>query len=258
MGGIILCNKRSIEPYFISELNLNVYSIEEIGYFIYNNAFIVGKEFFSINLVTYIKDKLHLKSVADKLEDAIEKSLPLQDLMYLVLKESGYYTDEELNKIKTTLPQLASKSTQERFKAKANLFYENNKFESALQEYYKILEMKREPKLTSVFYAEIVNNIAIIYTKLFLYDEAEKYFRKAYELYHSTEYLRKLIFVSLLYGGEQKLLGNRVKYDMDEEFVEACKKEFEEASKSAKEKNEHKELQFVIDVWKEEYRDLMV
>lgn len=277
MGGLILCNMRSEEPYYISELNINVYSIEEIGYFVFNHTYIVGKEFFNSSLISYIKDQLNLPNIADKIEKSLKQSSPLPDLIYLILIESGYYTEEDLKELLQLLPKLASKSTQERFKAKADLFYENKKFESALNEYYKILEMKREPKLNSLFYAEILNNIATIYTRLFLYDDAEKYFRKAYELSKEEVYLRKLVYVSLLYGGEQKLLGNIVKYDIPDCFVEICRVSFEKSQIEVNESERYKnlcktltyeankdiseyydELQVIIDTWKEEYRDLMV
>jgi len=242
MGGLILCNMRSDEPYYIAELNIKVYSVEEIGYFIFNHTYLIGKEFFSSSLISYIKDKLLLPHIAEKIESSLKLNSPLPDLIFLMLKESGYYTEEDLKEILPILPSLASKSTQERFKAKADLFYEYKKYESAINEYYKILEMKRDPKLTSAFYAEILNNIATIYTRLFLYDDAEKYFRKAYELSKEEVYLRKLIYVSLLYGGEQKYMGNAVKYDISDSFVDECIENFGKANVEVNESEEYKIL----------------
>ncbi len=56
MSGLILCNLSSKEPYYITELNIKVFSIEEIGYFLFNHAHLVGKDFFNENLLKYLKE----------------------------------------------------------------------------------------------------------------------------------------------------------------------------------------------------------
>lgn len=277
MSGLILCNMRSSEPYYISELNIRIYSIEEMGYFVYNHTYLVGREFFSGELIGYIRNNLSLEKTASKIEAALEAKSGLPELICILLKESGYYSDEEIDNLRPILPGLAQKSTQERLKAKADMFYGYNKYESSLQEYYRILDMKRDPKLNSVFYSGILGSIATIYSKLFLFEDAIAYFKKAYDLSKDDEYLRKIVLITMTIGGEKELLAIMVKYDISDIFVETCREEHEKILMDIKETQEYlsfcdkivykgetdmKEYynmtQRTIDGWKEEYRDLMV
>lgn len=277
MSGLILCNMRSEEPYYISELNIRVYSIEEMGYFVYNHTYLVGRDFFSASLTDYIRTKLNLEKTAEMIENAYNSGSGLPELILILLEESGYYNDEEIRKLLPVLPGLAQKSTQERLKAKADLFFGYNKYESALREYYRILDMKRDPKLTSSFYAGILGRIATIYIKLFLYEDAMNYFKKAFELSKEEDYLKKIIFLTLMTGGEKELLGIMVKYNVQDHFTEACQEEYEKYVKDINEAGEYISLyeklvykgdidineyydiiHNTIDEWKEEYRDLMV
>ena len=268
MSEIILCNMRSEEPYYISELNIRVFSIEEMAYFVYRHTSLVGREFFGKNFTEYIRNNLKLERIAEQIEKAYSSGSGLPDLVCILLKESGYYSEEEIQLIIPGLPELAQKSTQERIKSKADMFFEMNKYESALQEYYRILEMKRDPKLTSYFYSCILGKMALIYSRLFLYEDAVKYYTKAYELSKEEEYLRKIAFITMLKGGEKELLGVAVKFKKDYEYVEIFREELEKIVMDSKESATYKSLLNneyskedvgkMIEQWKEEYRNLMV
>ena len=38
MSGLILCSRKADVPYRIADADLNIYSIEEFAYYLYNNA----------------------------------------------------------------------------------------------------------------------------------------------------------------------------------------------------------------------------
>ena len=277
MSGLILCNLSSKEPYYITELNIKVFSIEEIGYFLFNHAHLVGKDFFNENLLKYLKEDLKLTKVSEKLEEKLENDSPLGDLIYLLVSESGYFNNEDLREFSELLPQVSLKSTHERFKAKADVFYEYNKYESAIHEYYKILNLKRDFNLSSSFYGDILNKIGTIYSKLFLFEEALEYFKKAYDLSRDERYIRNILNICFILDDEKKILEHTVKYELEDIFVEICKEEFEEIKNEVEKGKSHVllkeklsyemsneigksniEFQDLIDEWKEDYRDLMV
>lgn len=68
MSGLLLCGKRSATPYIIKEAGINIYSIEELSYYLYNNTYMVGIEFFCDELIAYIADELELPSLGQKLK----------------------------------------------------------------------------------------------------------------------------------------------------------------------------------------------
>lgn len=277
MSGIFLSNKKSDVPYIISELDIQVYSIEEISYFVFHHTNLIGKEFFNEKLLKYIRENLKLYNIAEKLEFALLNGVSLPDLICLILLEPGYYKVEDIMGIQEKLPILVSKSTQERIKAKADLLCEYKRYESALAEYYRILEMKREPRLSSSFYAEVVSNIGTIFTKLQLFEEAEKYFKKAYELSKEERYLEKLVFLGLLSGSEQRLLGIIVRHNIADEFVNKFSEKFDSIKKEVVNSQKYRDvirrieyqggtsmedyydrLEELVSDWKREYREMMV
>ena len=67
MSGLILCSRKADVPYRIADADLNIYSIEEFAYYLYNNAYFVDDGFFNEGLCDYIENNLNLPKVAQKL-----------------------------------------------------------------------------------------------------------------------------------------------------------------------------------------------
>mgnify|MGYP000986260210 FL=1 len=51
MSDITMCTLHSEKPYYITEINKNIYSIEELNYYLYNYLYLVDEEFFSESLI---------------------------------------------------------------------------------------------------------------------------------------------------------------------------------------------------------------
>ena len=58
MSDITMCTLHSEKPYYITEINKNIYSIEELNYYLYNYLYLVDEEFFSESLIDYIENEL--------------------------------------------------------------------------------------------------------------------------------------------------------------------------------------------------------
>lgn len=277
MSGLLLCNKQSENPYYIGDLDINVYSIEEISYFLYNHIYLVGSDFFNLSLVDYINDELELTVLASKLKVLIDLKAAFNDMVLLVLKESDYYNDQEIKEISIKMLNLGANSLHKRMKARADIFSNCNKYFSALNEYKKILEMKKEADLPDKFYANVLYDLGVIYIRIFFYPEAEKHFLLSYELYKDEETLKKIILTNLIQDNEENLLNNIKTYNIDQEVLRDCKQEFLRVREEAQNQEEHnqlKELLFydgtqdidayykgiydTLDKWKAEYRELMI
>ena len=57
MSDITMCTLHSEKPYYITEINKNIYSIEELNYYLYNYLYLVDEEFFSESLIDYIENE---------------------------------------------------------------------------------------------------------------------------------------------------------------------------------------------------------
>lgn len=56
MAGFILCRSKYAEkPYYISNMAINIYSMEELCYYIYNNIYLIGADLVDEGLIKYIE-----------------------------------------------------------------------------------------------------------------------------------------------------------------------------------------------------------
>ena len=76
-----VCGRQSNHPFYIKALDQNVYSLEEINYFIYNHINLVYRDFFSETLFEYIDIELGHKDIAEKLREIADNDGTVQDFI---------------------------------------------------------------------------------------------------------------------------------------------------------------------------------
>ena len=90
MGTLIYCKHPMAEiPYFIDEAGLNVYSLEELSYYMLNNVYLLGNDFMSVELCNWIGRELKLNKLAGELLDLIQNSAPLHIFVGKILSSCG-------------------------------------------------------------------------------------------------------------------------------------------------------------------------
>ena len=53
---VIFCDKLNNKPYYIKEADLNIYSIEELAFFIYEYSVLISHNFINKKLINYIDE----------------------------------------------------------------------------------------------------------------------------------------------------------------------------------------------------------
>ena len=52
MSSLILCRtKEAVRPYHIRDMGVRIYTLEELCYLVYNNIYVISKDFFSDSLI---------------------------------------------------------------------------------------------------------------------------------------------------------------------------------------------------------------
>ena len=68
MSGYILCQTKKAEnPYFIENIGLNIYSIEELCYYFSTDLPLLDHTILNRQLVQWLRQELNLKTLAQKL-----------------------------------------------------------------------------------------------------------------------------------------------------------------------------------------------
>ncbi len=275
MSGLKLCSQKAERPYHIEEMNLNIYSIEELAYYLYNNVYFINKDFFNARLTEYIKTDLLLPVVAEKLEKCIKFGSPYSEFILIIVRAADYYTDEEIKDLEYTLEKIGDKTVDERILLKAEYFMKNKRYSCAINLYKSIINSKNT-RITPDIMWQVWTNIGIIYIKRFDYSNAALKFEKAYS-YKSDEKTAEYIVASYILAEEKdKVVKSANEYNVSDEKMERIRLRIREMREEIKHSREYLEfskniifngsvnldeyyerLQEQINIWKREYREEM-
>lgn len=263
--GIQVCGPQSKTPYEIETIKTKVYSLEEINFFIFHNIHLVYREFFCEALFAYIETELERKDIADGLRDLAAQEADLKDFIRYLLKESHYYSANELRVVSSYVMNIDYMSDAERLKIEADSYYRIGKLESALRVYFTILSNREKEELSAAFYAQIAYAIGVIYARLFMSRNANSFFTYAYELYPDPAYARACVYMALVNNDEEELLHAIIKFSISDDTLEtirarvgALRREIETSDDTVNFIYDFENginSQTIIDNWKEEYHE---
>ena len=227
MSGLILCSRKADVPYRIADADLNIYSIEEFAYYLYNNAYFVDDGFFNEGLCDYIENNLNLPKVAQKLMYAMGQRMNFAELVMIIIKSSRYYSETEIKAFEKELKTISSKGMLERMKTRADMLFENGKLGSALKTYENILNNNIYKRESNEFYAGVYLGIGKIEGRMFYLEEALEKFKHSYELKSSDEALKEIINVkfAMKYSGIKKDIDFTKENEINSELVLKCSEE---------------------------------
>lgn len=241
MGGMILCRtRRSENPFYIRDLGLDIYSLEELCYYIYNNIYIITDEFIDETLLDFIENGTKEPALAARIKELQTAKAGLAEMIVTILKYVDYYSVGEIEQIKDILNTLSTQNVYERMKSRADSFLRNKCFYSAIRNYYNIINGSRDPKLPGLFYAKVYHNMGTAYAKMFLYRQAAGFFEEAYKIGQHEESRRCFLAAERLAKGEDII------EDM-EDSGEACvvRKDIENFMDNARYSDEYRQLQHI-------------
>lgn len=271
MSGLILCRTIEAEnPYYISNMDLKIYSLEELCYYIYNNIYLIGIDLADDKLVEFIRYEINEVELADKLDYLMKEKAGLAEIVITILNYVDYYNLNEIEDIREILETLDSQNVSERLKARADRFLENKCYYRAVKNYSNIINSKKDTTLPGIFYAKVYHNIGVAYANMYLFKQAVEYFDEAYKIGQHEESLKCLMAALILSAAHE--LGDTNDSDEDCEEMNVLNREIETLMDSATYCQEYKELENalslkyeghvneyykaiddILDIWKKQY-----
>lgn len=277
MSDLILCTGKLAEnPYYIVGIGMNIYSIEELCFYLVRNAYIIDNDIMDEKLCDYIKDELLLPDLSYALKSLLARKVSLGEFVSTILEMTGYIDEDELRKVKQILVDNASLSFSEKRKKRADNLLMSRKFTRAIDEYQYILNGMK-PSDDKEIYALILHNIGVAYAQLFMYDKAAYYFREAMELCDNRDilihYLQSLRMTMKRETYERFVI--RMGYEdsiikeVDTRLLEAQNsqpesdysrsiEEIKDLRREGKISEYYKRIESTFAGWKLEYRDKMI
>lgn len=198
MSNIIMCQgEYSKTPFYLKSDCKNIYCIEELCYYLYHNAYLLGDDFVSFELADWISDCLDLKELGREINKVCRKADALTKLIAILAKEIGFYSDEEWQTLIDDIGKNGSLTADERRKLRADGFLKAGKYGLAMDEYDQIL--KESSSSDSRFRAKVYHNMGVCTAKLFMFERAAGYFEKAYDAFANTESYVSMLCAMKLY-----------------------------------------------------------
>ena len=192
MSGYILCQvKKAEKPFYIENISTNIYSIEELCYYLYNNLYLVDRSLISNKLCTWLDEELKLPKLAAKLRPFIGKEAGLEEILYPIFKEINYLAYEELRILNGRIERRNKESEEIREKRKGDALMENRMYVNAIRVYQKLLE-KDSREISREMRERILHNQGCAYSYLFQMDKALKIYLLAYRSVHTPEEFEKI------------------------------------------------------------------
>ncbi len=190
MSGYILCQvKKAEKPFYIENISTNIYSIEELCYYLYNNLYLVDRSLISNKLCTWLDEELKLPKLAAKLRPFIGKEAGLEEILYPIFKEINYLAYEELRILNGRIERRNKESEEIREKRKGDALMENRMYVNAIRVYQKLLE-KDSREISREMRERILHNQGCAYSYLFQMDKALDCFFAAWKVKQSEKALK--------------------------------------------------------------------
>jgi tetratricopeptide (TPR) repeat protein len=199
MQGYHLCQvKKADHPYFIESISTNIYTIEELCFYLKQNMYLVDNSIINEELCLWIRDELELPKLYQKLMGRLEeaRSGRITGFVMMIFQEIGYLDPDEVRRIQEQIVGLEIQPEDLRKKIMAEQLMKYGRYGNAIRMFRKILKERTSGSLGDPFYAEVLDSMAAAYGKLFLFEEAADCLWKSYEIVRSQQTWKR--YLSLL------------------------------------------------------------
>ena len=196
--------KTAGKPYFIENISTNIYSIEELCFYLYHNIFLIDESIVNEYLCDWIRDELGLKQLYKTLYMHLEKGDGIASFVLPIFREIGYLTTQMQRAFAEELGRVEAQPEDVRQKLKGDYLVSSGMYAAAVHEYEHLLKSSSPSNQGAVFYAGVWNNLGSAYARQFRFREAGDCYLEAWKLSSTKEMLRRYVSVLPLFLSQQE------------------------------------------------------
>lgn len=275
MGRVILCiGNYAKTPYYLERACLNIYSIEELCFYLSENAYLVDKEILNPRLPEWIAEECGLEELGKELFELIRKKCIVSQFVAKILEDVGYLKKAEIEELAKLINNSSSLNLLEKKKTRADYFVKQGKIIRALEEYEQLIEEIAQSD--DLLLSRVLHNIGVLYADMFEFGRAAAFFLKSYKLsYYPGSYISYLAAMRLKLTESEYIVfvaENQKNYQMSMEVEQKMEQamlsysEYEprvqleeiKAYKNSRLVSEYYiKVEEQINIWKENYRSFV-
>lgn len=224
MANYYLCEtQRARHPYYVESIGVNLWSIEELCYYMKENVYLLDETILGEELVQWISGELGLTKLAKELSDALLQGAPATEFVLPIFRACGYLPEAEYQFFQEQLAQMQVEPQDARRKMKADYLVNYGMYVRAIEEYEAILYRRAPGKLGVQFYAVVLENMAAAYARLFCFEEAAGCLWESYSVWHSRKVYEKYLRLLPLFLSEENYRARLAEIRADRDHAAAMK-----------------------------------
>lgn len=181
--------------YFIAELGLSVYCIEELCCVMKENAFLLDTSIMNDVLVEWVGESCGLRELSRELYAMVHKKGSLSGFVTIIMEYVGLYDNDTIREVEQVLKRGAGLSNIEKRKSQIDYLVGKKKYMAAARGYEYLLATweeaaSQDKELPGVeIKASILHNMGVALTGMLSYNHGSECFRQAYEITGNEESL---------------------------------------------------------------------
>ncbi len=273
MEGFLICTgKRTQQPLFIYETKTNIFSVEELSFYIYENIETLDEKLFDDRLIEFLK-RCDREDIALRIEALLKANAGMEEIVRTVFSYVNFYGKSEIEQLCVKVKSFEGQPVEERLKAVGDALLKAKKYSMAKKQYRRLLEMDVNEYMDKAFYGKIWHNLGVVYARMLYYKASTECFRTAYDIYPDESIKMSLLKALKLTGDiedyiqagndEAKLEDWEKQWQLEEKSVEnylleegevqACMELYQRGQVNGY----NESIKALIDKWKKEYREQM-
>lgn len=210
MGQLILCKSpRALTPFYIESGKVNIYSLEELMYYVQSARFVTRDDFVNEAFIEWVERELALSELAALLREKLAGESGLKDFFLPIEAANGYLTTSELQILNVQLQKYDHMTGLEAKKLYADSFMHQEKYVQAIHAYRRLLNdpvvLSEQGHVTG----DIWSNLGCAYARMQDFSEAVECFARGFMLNRRMETLQEAVDAACL-SGEPRLLDSLV------------------------------------------------
>lgn len=192
MALLLTVGKHATVPFEPEKMGIQVYSLEELCFYIGDHASLMGSSFMSQELIQWISEECGCEDLGKELSKSLSYQNNLASFVGKILAYVGFYSREKDAMIETVVAKYSNMDPFHKRKARADALLEKEKYTMAQREYGELLEIL--PPGEKLLQGEVYQCLGICMGRLFFFEGAAGYFKRAYELTGKEEGRRQYLF----------------------------------------------------------------
>ena len=273
---ILCCFPCAKNPYYLENAKQNIYSIEELCYFLQDNIYLLDENIMTVEFCDWLVTELKAVRLAGKLRGMMEDNRGFSAFCMQIIRDSGYFSKNEMQFLEMKLQKMDHQSSYENRKIKADQYMERKMYLLAISEYRNLLLHASKSQSDIRVSGDIWHNMGTAYARLFCFERAVSCYEKAYELSHRVDSLKAAAQAAcFLEEGERVQWFLQRSHHIRQEQLEAMKKNIDELGQMTEVSAEYEkilklerlervsqlqarsEMGWQVDQWKEDYISYM-